>query len=149
MSKNYEKEIQTMQRLINYGKSEELNESRGSSAVEYHMTAADGKTYGIVREGKKFYIKVAPPKDTPLVTEDYEYIGGFNNKKFNEYPTYTIASNSWTSNSRASTRLMLQTRFPQTNIRKHNLLSGKFRKLLRCVGTLTASTNLLATSMRL
>ena len=92
MSKNYEKEIQTMQRLINYGKSEELNESRGSSAVEYHMTAADGKTYGIVREGKKFYIKVAPPKDTPLVTEDYEYIGGFNNKKFNEYPTYTIAS---------------------------------------------------------
>ena len=81
-----------MQRLINYGKSEELNESRSGSAVEYHALAADGKTYGIVREGKKFYIKVAPPKDTPLVTEDYEYIGGFNNKRFNEYPTYTIAS---------------------------------------------------------
>lgn len=93
MNKNYEQEIQAMQRLINYGQKENVNENRGTgSVVEYHAEAADGKTYGIVRECNKFYIKVAPKKDTPLVTEDYEYIGGFNNKKFNEYPTYTIAS---------------------------------------------------------
>ncbi len=93
MSKNYEQEIEAMQRLINYGTKENVNEGRNSgSIVEYKTKAADGKTYGIVRECNKFYIKVAPKKDTEILSEDFDYIGGFNNKRFNEYTTYTMAS---------------------------------------------------------
>ena len=60
--------------------------------IEYKTEGADGKTYGIIREGKKFYIKVAPKKDTEVIAEDFDYIGGFMNKKSNEYLTYPMAS---------------------------------------------------------
>jgi hypothetical protein len=84
MNNNYENEIKTMQRLINYGTDKTVNESKTSSpVVEYQANAADGKTYGIIRECNKFYIKVAPQKDTKVLAEDFDYIGGFNNKKFN------------------------------------------------------------------
>ena len=49
-------------------------------------------TYGIVNEGTKFYIKVAPKKDTQIVNEDFDYIGGERNKKQNEYKSYSLAS---------------------------------------------------------
>ena len=93
MSKNLENEIKTMQRLINYGTDNKVNENKtNGTVVEYQTKAADGKTYGIIRECNKFYIKVAPKKDTEVLAEDFDYIGGFNNKKFNEYGTYTMAS---------------------------------------------------------
>lgn len=90
MANIYDKQIETMQRLINYGVNE--NTDNGKSVVEYHAEGADGKTYGIIRECNKYYIKVAPKKDTALVAEDYDYIGGFNNRKENEYPSYNVAS---------------------------------------------------------
>ncbi len=93
MSKNYENEIKQMQRLIDYGTKKEVNENRNNnSVVEYQTKGADGRTYGIVRECSKYYIKVAPQKDTAVLTEDFDYIGGFNNKRFNEYDNYTKAS---------------------------------------------------------
>lgn len=93
MNKNFDNEIKEMQRLINYGNDKGVNESKNSgSIVEYQTKGADGKTYGIIRECNKFYIKVAPKKDTEVLSEDFDYIGGFNNKKFNEYSTYTMAS---------------------------------------------------------
>lgn len=90
MANTYDKQIETMQRLINYGVNE--NTDNGKSIVEYHAEGADGKTYGIIRECNKFYIKVAPKKDTALLAEDYDYIGGFNNRKENEYSSYNVAS---------------------------------------------------------
>lgn len=93
MSKNLDNEIKTMQRLINYGTDNKVNENKSTgTVVEYQTKAADGKTYGIIRECNKFYIKVAPKKDTEVLAEDFDYIGGFNNKRFNEYGTYTMAS---------------------------------------------------------
>lgn len=91
MSNIYDNQIKEMQRLINYGKKETPN-SNNQSIVEYCAKGADGKTYGIIREGHNFYIKVAPKKNTEILAEDYDYIGGFNNKKENEYSTYTLAS---------------------------------------------------------
>lgn len=91
MSKIYDDEIKKMQRLISFGNSES-NAKSGAPIVEYHAQAADGKTYGILRECDKFYIKVAPKKDTEILAEDYDYIGGFMNKKENEYTTYAVAS---------------------------------------------------------
>jgi len=91
MASLYDTQIETMQRLINYGMNENKHKN-SQSVVEYHAEGADGKTYGIIREGHKFYIKSAPKKDTELLAEDYEYIGGFMNKKENEYLSYPMAS---------------------------------------------------------
>lgn len=91
MSKLFENELKTMQRLINYGNTSgetKLNKP----IVEYQEKGADGKTYGIVKECNKYYIKVAPAKNTEVLAEDYDYIGGFMNKKENEYDSYTTAS---------------------------------------------------------
>lgn len=91
MAKDFTNEIKTMTRLINYG----LNENKvdnSSSVIEYQSVGADGKNYAIIRECNKYYIKVAPKKNTKLMTEDYDYIGGFNNKKDNEYKSYNVAS---------------------------------------------------------
>lgn len=86
-------ELNTMKRLINYGKvNEAVNTGSLTPRVEYSTVGADGKTYGIIRECNKFYIKVAPKKNTEVLAEDYDYIGGFMNKKENEYPTYSMAS---------------------------------------------------------
>lgn len=91
MSRIFDAEIEKMRHLMGYG----LNEGASNASkpiVEYHAEAADGKTYGILRENSKFYIKVAPKKDSPVLAEDYDYIGGFMNKKENEYTTYAVAS---------------------------------------------------------
>ena len=91
MSNIYDQQLDRMKTLMSYG----INESSArdsQSVVEYKTEGADGKTYGIIREGKKFYIKCAPKKDTEVLAEDFDYIGGFMNKKQYEYLTYPIAS---------------------------------------------------------
>ena len=86
-------ELDRMKSLINYGKVEETTQSGAIiPRVEYSQKAADGKTYGIIRECNKFYIKVAPKKDTEVLAEDFDYIGGINNRRENEYATYAKAS---------------------------------------------------------
>ncbi|KAA6372620.1 MAG: hypothetical protein EZS28_031854, partial [Streblomastix strix] len=85
-----------MKRLMNYGKQpiSESNESKGkinTQTLHFKVKAADGKTYGIVKECSKYYIKVAPEKLTDIITEDFDHINGFNNKKLNEYDSYAKA----------------------------------------------------------
>lgn len=88
-----EEQIATMQRLINFGMNE--NASKASKPiVEFKRKAANGKTYGIVRESTKYYIMEAPQKDTEILAEDFDYIGGFNNRKENEYSSYSKAANA-------------------------------------------------------
>lgn len=87
-----EEQISKMNRLINFGK---VNETKSSAPiVELKKKAANGKTYGIIRENAKFYIVEAPEKDTEVLAEDFSYIGGFNNRKENEYKTYAKAANA-------------------------------------------------------
>lgn len=87
-------QLDRMKSLINYGNKidETTNTGMVTPRVEFSAVGADGKTYGIIRECNKFYIKVAPKKDTKVLAEDFDYIGGFMNKKEYEYPTYTVAS---------------------------------------------------------
>ena len=88
-----EEQIATMQHLINFGVNE--NSSKTSKPiVEFKRKAANGKTYGIIRESTKYYIMEAPQKDTEVLAEDFDYIGGFNNRKENEYTSYSKASNA-------------------------------------------------------
>ena len=88
-----EEQIATMQRLIKFGINENTSNS-SKPVVEFKRKAANGKTYGIIRESTKYYIMEAPQKDTEILAEDFDYIGGFNNRKENEYESYSKASNA-------------------------------------------------------
>ena len=87
---NFNDTLNRMKELYTYGK--ELNESKemNTHSIEYHAIAADGKSYGIIRENSKYYIKSAP-KAKELIPEAYEYLGGFCNKGNYEYTSYNNA----------------------------------------------------------
>lgn len=85
-------ELNRMKQLMNYGLNEGKKESY--SGIEYQKVAADGKLYGIVREGTKYYIKVSSKKENPL-TENFEYIGGFRNRKDHEYTSFANAQKNF------------------------------------------------------
>lgn len=86
---NTNDQLNRMKSLMNYGLQTESKKAP-YSAVEYQRIGADGKVYGIVREGTKYYIKSAPNKQN-LIKEDFGYIGGFRNRKDNEYTSYANA----------------------------------------------------------
>ena len=86
---NTNDQLSRMKSLMSYGLKTESKQAP-YSAVEYQKVGADGKVYGIVREGTKYYIKSAPNKQN-LIKEDFGYIGGFRNRKDNEYTSYANA----------------------------------------------------------
>lgn len=86
---NVDEQVQRMKNLMNYGLNE--NKQPAYSGVEYSKVAADGKLYGIVREGTKFYIKVAKDTNGGLISENFDYIGGFRNRKDNMFESFASA----------------------------------------------------------
>ena len=86
---NVNNQISRMKAMMTYGLQTESKNNQ-YSGVEYQRASADGKTYGIVREGTKFYIKVAN-KQNNVIKEDFNYIGGFRNRKDYEYSSYANA----------------------------------------------------------
>lgn len=86
MSKKDE-QIARMKGLMTYGISNTSKKTPVTESVE----GADGKIYAVIREGSKFYIK-STQKGSELVAESFDYIGGFMNKKNNEFSSYNQAS---------------------------------------------------------
>lgn len=86
---NTNDQLNRMKSLMNYGLQTESKQAPYST-VEYQKVGADGKVYGIVREGTKYYIKSAPNKQN-LIKEDFNYIGGFRNRKDHEYGNFALA----------------------------------------------------------
>lgn len=84
----FDTELEKALRLMNWER-QPVNESL--SNVEFYKMGADGKIYGIVKEGTKYYIKTTTPGNEKL-TESYEYIGGFNNKSKNAFADYNKAT---------------------------------------------------------
>lgn len=86
---NADAQLSRMKALMSYG----INESKQPeySSVEYHKVAADGKLYGIIREGAKYYIKVAKNAKAEVVAENFDYIGGFRNRKDNVFESFASA----------------------------------------------------------
>lgn len=82
-------QMSRMKNLMNYGVVSE-NTNNGNHRIEFTAEAADGKIYGIVREGTKFYIK-RTEKGKESLTESFDYIGGWNNRKDYEYNSYNNA----------------------------------------------------------
>ena len=87
---SFENTLERMKSLYTYGK--EINESNRASVhtLEHSAKAADGKTYGIIRECNKYYIKSAT-KGKETIAESYNYIGGVCNKRDYEYTSYSNA----------------------------------------------------------
>lgn len=86
MSKRDE-QIARMRGLMTYGISNTSKKTPVTESIE----GPDGNVYAIIREGTKFYIK-STPKGSELVAESFDYIGGFMNKKNNEFSSYNQAS---------------------------------------------------------
>ena len=86
MSKRDE-QLARMKGLMTYGMVSENKKTPVKDSIE----GPDGNVYAIIREGAKYYIK-STPKGNALVTESFDYIGGFMNKKSNEFTSYNQAS---------------------------------------------------------
>ena len=84
----FDNQISRMKAMMNYGLQTESKSQY--SNIEYKRVGADGKMYGIVREGTKFYIKVSD-KTANVLKENFDYIGGFRNRKDHEYTSYANA----------------------------------------------------------
>lgn len=87
-NKDVNSQLARMRSLMKFGINEGKNVAY--TGVEYEKVGADGKLYGILREGAKYYIKTSPSKKGKLA-ENYEYIGGFRNRKDNEYKSFAEA----------------------------------------------------------
>ena len=85
--------LNRMKSLMNYGLQTE-SKNNPYSAIEYQKMGADGNVYAIIREGKKYYIKTASNKKN-LLKEDFKYIGGFRNRKENEYSSFANAQKNF------------------------------------------------------
>ena len=86
---NTNDQLNRMKSLMNYGLQTESKQAPYST-VEYKKVGADGKVYGIVREGTNYYIKSAPNKQN-LMKEDFDYIGGFRNRNEHKYGNFALA----------------------------------------------------------
>lgn len=90
---DYNSEIERMKHLSGFGLKKESKfrpSSSNGSTLEYHVQAANGKHYAIIKECKNYYIKVSEPTNN-IVTENFEYIGGVANKRNNCYTSYNQA----------------------------------------------------------
>jgi hypothetical protein len=69
-----------------------INESKiSNSVIELTKKGPDGKFYAVVRENHNYFIKVAVSTDKQLRVEDFQYIGGLQNKISESYTTYANA----------------------------------------------------------
>tara|TARA_R110001632_G_scaffold232432_1_gene373223 strand:- start:535 stop:1323 length:789 start_codon:yes stop_codon:yes gene_type:complete len=67
-----------------------VNEGITRSVVELTKMGPDGNVYAVVRENHEYYIKISENKDS-LLSEDFNYIGGLQNKKDKAYSSYAKA----------------------------------------------------------
>lgn len=68
----------------------QINENKSNIAVELTKMGPDGKAYAIIRENHEYYIK-STNKTSDLIAEDFNYIGGLQNKKQEAYTSYAKA----------------------------------------------------------
>ena len=73
------------------GKMSTLNESTSTSEVENVKKGANGVIYGIVRENHSYFIKTTEKTSGNILAEDFNYIGGLQNKNVERYGSYAEA----------------------------------------------------------
>jgi rubrerythrin len=70
------------------GKMSTLNESTSLSEIENVKKGANGVTYAIIRENQNYFIKTTNKTSGTLIAEDFQYIGGLQNKNLERYNSY-------------------------------------------------------------
>ena len=84
--------IERMNDLMSYGKTKpNVQEGRNWANLEYSIKAPDGKTYGILRDQTKFYIKESKISNPTI--QDFDFIGGEINGSKRHYSSYSGALN--------------------------------------------------------
>jgi len=73
------------------GKMSTLNESTSLSEIENVKKGANGVTYAIIRENQNYFIKTTNKTSGTLIAEDFQYIGGLQNKNLERYNSYAEA----------------------------------------------------------
>ena len=65
-------------------------EHKSSPVIELTKIGPDGNIYAVIRENHKYFIKTTGKKEN-VVSEDFKYIGGLQNKTQEAYPSYAKA----------------------------------------------------------
>lgn len=73
------------------GRMTTLNESKSHSELELIKKGPNGIVYGIVRENHDYFIKTSEKNSGELFAEDFNYIGGLQNKFDERYKSYSEA----------------------------------------------------------
>ena len=68
-----------------------LNESTSLSEIDFIKKGPNGVVYGIIRENHDYFIKTTDKTSNTIVAEDFNYIGGLQNKYDERYKTYAEA----------------------------------------------------------
>ena len=78
-SLNEEKQFQKANDL--FDKMDRTKTREGKATVIEYMKKSDNATFGIVREGSQYTIKVTDKKSSVLVAEDFNYVDGYEARK--------------------------------------------------------------------
>ncbi len=74
------------------GKMQPINENTSLSELELIKKGPNNVIYGIVRENHKYFIKTTNKTYGKIVSEDFNYIGGLQNKFSEAYNSYAAAT---------------------------------------------------------
>ena len=74
------------------GKMNTLTESKTFSELELIKRGPNGVVYGIIRENHDYFIKITEKKGGTFLAEDFNYVGGLQNKYDERYKTYAEAT---------------------------------------------------------
>ena len=74
------------------GKMQPINENTSLSELELIKKGPNNVIYGIVRENHKYFIKTTNKTYGKIVAEDFNYIGGLQNKFSEAYNSYAAAT---------------------------------------------------------
>jgi hypothetical protein len=78
------------ERILSLMGAQPIRENHSHSVIELTKFGPDGNVYAIIRENHKYFIKTTAKKHN-VVSEDFSYIGGLQNKTSECYESYAKA----------------------------------------------------------
>lgn len=83
--------IEQWKRLSNLTKINEKKDNHIIPLLVKYEKGLDGKTYGIIKENNKYFLKVSSENKTVLKESDFKFIGGLENKTLERFDSFTHA----------------------------------------------------------
>ena len=89
MNSKIDTQLERMKYLMEFKNATPKTDTK--AGIEYHIDAANGTTYGIIRENNMYYIKTTTP-DKATIKESYDYMGGYNYRNEHGYKSFNEAT---------------------------------------------------------